>query len=38
MRKREYSELHNIKLLEVWYYDINKIEKILYTKIFKKEE
>lgn len=28
-RKREYAELHNISLLDIWYYDINKIEEIL---------
>ena len=28
-RKREYAKLHNINLLEIWYYDINNIEKIL---------
>ena len=28
-RKREYSKLHNINLLEIWYYDINKIEEIM---------
>ena len=24
-----YSKLHNINLLEIWYYDINKIEEIM---------
>lgn len=28
-RKKEYAELHNINLLEIWYYDINNIEEIL---------
>lgn len=28
-RKRDYAKLHNINLLEIWYYDINNIEKIL---------
>lgn len=28
-RKREYAQLHNINLLEIWYYDINNIESIL---------
>ena len=28
-RKREYAKLHNINLLEIWYYDINNIKKIL---------
>lgn len=28
-RKREYAEKHNIKLLEIWYYDFDRIEEIL---------
>ena len=28
-RKREYAKLHNIKLLEIWYYDFKNIEDIL---------
>ena len=28
-RKREYAKMHNIKLLEIWYYDINNIESII---------
>lgn len=28
-RKREYAKLHKIKLLEIWHYDRNNIEKIL---------
>lgn len=28
-RKRDFAKLHNINLLEIWYYDINNIEKIL---------
>ena len=32
-RKREYAKLHNINLLEIWYYDINKIEEILYKAL-----
>lgn len=28
-RKREYAQNHNIKLLEIWYYDFDNIEKIL---------
>lgn len=28
-RKREYARNHNISLLEIWYYDIDKIENIL---------
>lgn len=29
MRKREYAKNYNINLLEIWYYDIDKTEKIL---------
>lgn len=28
-RKRKYAKLHNIKLLEIWYYDFKNIENIL---------
>lgn len=28
-RKREYAQTHNIKLLEIWYYEFNNIENIL---------
>ena len=28
-RKREYAKQHGIKLLEIWYYDYDKIEEIL---------
>lgn len=28
-RKREYAKLHNINLLEIWYYDFNNIDQIL---------
>lgn len=28
-RKREYAEKHGIKLLEIWYYDFDRIEEIL---------
>lgn len=28
-RKREYAQKHNIKLLEIWYYDFFQLEKIL---------
>lgn len=31
-RKREYAKLHNINLLEIWYYDYENIEKILENK------
>jgi hypothetical protein len=33
-RKKEYSAKHNIKLLEIWYWDFNSIEQIL-SKIIK---
>lgn len=32
-RKREYAKNNNIKLLEIWYYDINNIESILNEKL-----
>lgn len=32
-RKREYAKLHNINLLEIWYYDVDNIESILLEKI-----
>ena len=32
-RKKEYAELHNIKLLEILYWDYNNIEEILYINI-----
>ena len=28
-RKRDYALSHSINLLEIWYYDINKIEEIM---------
>jgi len=28
-RKREYAKKHNIKLIEIWYYDFDNIEQIL---------
>jgi len=28
-RKREYAQIHNIKLLEIWYWDFDRIEEIL---------
>ena len=28
-RKRQYAKDHNIKLLEIWYWDFDKIEDIL---------
>jgi len=33
-RKREYAKDNNIKLLEIWYWDIDKIEKILEKELF----
>ena len=32
-RKREYAEKHDIKLLEIWYWDFNKIEEILSREV-----
>ena len=32
-RKKEYAQIHNINLLEIWYWDFDKIEKILDTKL-----
>lgn len=32
-RKREYAEKNNIKLLEIWYWDFDNIEKILNKRI-----
>jgi hypothetical protein len=32
-RKREYAEQHNIELLEIWYWDFDKIEEILSEKL-----
>ena len=32
-RKREYAKLHNINLLEIWYYNFNNIEEILNKNI-----
>ena len=32
-RKREYAKLHNINLLEIWYYDEDNIEEILTKKL-----
>lgn len=27
--KKDYAKSHNIKLLEIWYYDIKNIEEII---------
>lgn len=32
-RKKEYAKLHGIKLLEIWYWDFNNIERILANKL-----
>lgn len=32
-RKREYAEIHNINLLEIWYWDFNNVEEILKSKL-----
>ena len=32
-RKKEYAKYNNIKLLEIWYYDFDNIEKILHKQI-----
>lgn len=32
-RKRKYAKEHNIKLLEIWYWDFDNIEKILNNNI-----
>lgn len=34
-RKRKYAQDHNIKLLEIWYYDFDNIDEILSNFIFK---
>lgn len=34
-RKKEYAELHNIELLEIWYWDFDNIESILEYKLNK---
>lgn len=32
-RKKEYAKLHNIELLEIWYYDFDRVEEILQNYI-----
>jgi len=32
-RKREYAKKHNVKLLEIWYYDFDRIEEILQKEL-----
>ncbi|MDD4804632.1 MAG: zinc-ribbon domain-containing protein [Candidatus Pacebacteria bacterium] len=34
-KKRNYAKLHNIDLLEIWYYDFNNIEEILNRELNK---
>ena len=34
-RKKEYAIKHNINLLEIWYYDFDKIEEILTKELNK---
>ncbi len=34
-RKKEYSRINNIELLEIWYYDFDNIEEILKSKLTK---
>lgn len=34
-RKKEYANNHNIKLLEIWYYDFDRIEEILDSEVNK---
>lgn len=36
-RKRQYAKDHNIKLLEIWYWDYDNIEKILKQELFNEE-
>lgn len=33
-RKREYAKQHNINLLEIWYWDFDNIEEILFKELF----
>ena len=37
-RKREYTQNHNIKLLEIWYWDFDNIEEILNNTLIIKQE
>ena len=37
-RKREYAKAHNIDLLEIWYWDFDNIENILYNYLRDKTE
>lgn len=34
-RKREYTQSHNIELLEIWYWDFDNIEQILESRLLK---
>jgi len=33
-RKKEYAKINNINFIEIWYYDFDRIEEILYNYIF----
>lgn len=35
-RKREYAKSRNINLLEIWYYDLDNIDKILFNYLSNK--
>lgn len=35
-RKRKYAQDHNIELLEIWYYDFDNINEILFNYFFRK--
>lgn len=37
-RKREFAKLHNINLLEIWYWDFNKIKEVLSEELNIKEK
>lgn len=37
-RKREYAKSHNIKLLEIWYYDMHRTKEILGEELYKQKE
>ena len=37
-RKRQYAKDHNIKLLEIWYWDFDNIEKILEKELLQLEQ
>lgn len=35
-RKRDYAQNHDIKLMEIWYYDFDNIENILIDNLLNK--